>query len=75
MDPKIVQDMCTRQNVYFDKHPLVLNLIKRMLGGGILFSQTDADWRKRRSAVSPAFYRGKLVKLFETAKGAVAETL
>ena len=28
MDPKIVQAMCTTHNMYFDKHPLVLNLVK-----------------------------------------------
>jgi cytochrome P450 len=45
-----------------------------MLGNGILFSQTNIDWRKRRTAISPAFYKGKLVKLFEMAKSVVLET-
>lgn len=45
-----------------------------MLGNGILFSQTDVDWRKRRTAISPAFYKGKLVKLFEMAKSVVLKT-
>jgi len=45
-----------------------------MVGNGILFSQTDVDWRKRRSAISPAFYKGKLVKLFELAKSVVYKT-
>jgi cytochrome P450 len=66
--------MCTTHNVSFDKHPLVLNLIVRLLGGGILFSQTDAVWRKRRSAIAPAFYKGKLVNLVELAKSRVQET-
>jgi cytochrome P450 len=75
MDPKIVQAMCTTHNLQFDKHPLVLNLVWRLLGGGILFSQTTTDWKKRRNAISPAFYKGKLVGLVDLAKGVVAETV
>jgi cytochrome P450 len=75
MDPKIVQAMCTTHNMQFDKHPLVLNLVNRLLGGGILFSQTTANWKKRRNAISPAFYKGKLIGLIELAKGVVEETV
>ena len=74
MDPKVVQAMCTTHNVSFDKHPIVLNLIVQLFGGGILFSQTDAVWRKRRTAIAPAFYKGKLVNLVELAKSCVHET-
>jgi cytochrome P450 len=74
LDPKVVQAMCTTHNSQFDKHPLVLNLVRKLLGEGILFSQTDTRWRKRRTAISPAFYKGKLVKLVELAKDMVVET-
>ena len=74
IDPKVVGAMFTTHNQSFDKHPLVLNLTRRLLGDGILLSQTTALWRKRRSAVSPAFYKGKLVMLVELAKQMVYDT-
>ena len=40
-----------------------------------MFAHTDEDWRKRRSAISPAFYKGKLVNMINLAKGAMTGTL
>ena len=61
MDPKIIQNLYTTNNAYFDKHPLVASLTKKLMGTSILFAQTDTSWRKRRTAMSPAFYKGKLI--------------
>ena len=60
-DPKVVQDLYTIHNKYFDKHPIVREATIHLLGDSILFSDTNAEWRKRRTAFSPAFYKGKLV--------------
>jgi cytochrome P450 len=67
-DPKIVQELYTTNNKYFDKHPIVRDVTMRLLGNSILFADTDREWRKRRTAFSPAFYKGKLVQMVETAK-------
>ena len=71
-DCKIVQAMFTTQNAAFSKHPFVKDFCQRMLGDGILLSSTNDLWRKRRHAISPAFYKGKLIGLLELAKGCVA---
>lgn len=74
-DPKIVQDLYTVNNKYFDKHPIVREATIHLLGNSILFSDTDAEWRKRRTAFSPAFYKGKLVQMVEIAKQSMAKTV
>jgi len=74
-DPKIVQDLYTTNNKYFDKHPIVRTATIRLLGNSILFSDTNAEWRKRRTAFSPAFYKGKLIKMVEIAKSCVRKTV
>jgi cytochrome P450 len=45
------------------------------MGTSILFAQTDTRWKKRRAAMSPAFYKGKLESMVELAKGCVQQTL
>ena len=47
----------------------------RLLGRSILFSDTNAEWKKRRTAFAPAFYKGKLVKMVEIAKESVRTTI
>ena len=74
-DPKIVQDLYTTNNKYFDKHPIVRTVTLRLLGNSILFADTNAEWRKRRTAFSPAFYKGKLVKMVEIAKECMRKTV
>ena len=74
-DPKIVQDLYTTNNKYFDKHPIVRTATIRLLGNSILFSDTNAEWRKRRTAFSPAFYKGKLIKMVDIAKACVKKTV
>ena len=72
---KVIEAMYTTKNKYFDKHPLVKDLSFCLTGDSILFAETTDDWRKSRKAMSPAFYKGKLDDLCETAKSAVKTTL
>jgi len=74
-DVKVVEAMYTTQNKYFDKHPLIGDLAYCLTGDSILFANTNEDWKKSRMAIRPAFYKGKLEKLVEIAKGAVRTTL
>jgi cytochrome P450 len=73
-DPKIVQELYTTNNKYFDKHPIVRDVTMRLLGNSILFADTNMEWRKRRTAFSPAFYKGKLVQLVEISKECMRKT-
>ena len=74
-DVKVIEAMYTTKNKYFDKHPIVKDLAMCLTGESILFAETTEDWRKSRKAISPAFYKGKLEHLVETAKQAVSSTL
>lgn len=73
--PKIVEDMYTKQNKYFDKHELIRELTRRLTGDSILFADTNETWRNRRKALAPTFYKGKLVNMVEIAKGSVRKTI
>ena len=74
-DPKIVQELYTTNNKHFDKHPIVRDVTMRLLGNSILFADTNPEWKKRRVAFAPAFYKGKLIKLFDIAKECVRTTV
>ena len=75
LDVKVVQDLYTIHNKFFDKHPIAREVTYELLGGSILFADTNEMWRKRRTALSPAFYKGKLVQMVETAKASMRVTL
>lgn len=66
-DVKVVEDLYTRHNQFFCKHPLVQKVSKRLLGNSILFCESGEGHKARRKALSPAFYRGKLTELLQTA--------
>ena len=66
--------MYTTNNKYFDKHPIVRDTTLRLLGRSILFADTDPEWKKRRQAFTPAFYKGKLIKMVDIAKESVRTT-
>ena len=72
---KVIEAMYTTKNKYFDKHPLIKDLSFCLTGESILFAETTDDWRKSRKSMSPAFYKGKLEDLCETAKSAVRTTM
>ena len=74
-DPKIVQALYTTHNKYFDKHPIVRDVTMQLTGRSILFADTGPEWRKRRTAFTPAFYKGKLVQMVELAKDSVRTTI
>ena len=74
-DPTIVEAMYTTKNKYFDKHPIIKELSYCLTGDSILFSETSSEWRARRKTVSPAFYKGKLLKMIEIARESVKITL
>ena len=63
------------KNKYFDKHPLVKDLIHCLTGESILFAETTQDWKESRQALTPAFYKGQLEKLTEIAKQAISKTV
>lgn len=74
-DVKVVEALYTTHNQFFDKHPSVQNFTLRFLGKSILFDESSKNWRDRRKAMTPAFYKGKLQGLIEIAKKQVARTM
>jgi hypothetical protein len=42
-DPKIVEDLYNSKNIYFDKHPIIKNLTKKLTGSSILFDETSKN--------------------------------
>ena len=71
MDPSVVEAMYTTKNKYFNKHPIVKELTLCLTGRSILFAETSKEWKEARKTLSPAFYKGKLVKLVEIARESV----
>jgi cytochrome P450 len=67
-DVKVIQELYTTQNKIFDKHPLVRDTTMCITGRSILFADTDEKWSQRRKALSPAFYKGKLISMINLAK-------
>ena len=75
LDVTVVQELYTTQNKYFNKHPIIRDLTLELTGRSILFADTDGMWRKRRTALGPAFYKGKLVQMIDLAKESMRGTL
>ena len=71
-DVKVVEQLYTTHNRYFDKHPDVQKVTWRLTGSSILFDASDEGWAQRRKTMSPAFYKGKLQGLVNIAKGVVS---
>ena len=67
-DVKIVEAMYTTKNKYFNKHPIVHNLLNCITGNSILFQETSKEWKEARKIISPAFYKGKLLGMIELAR-------
>ena len=67
--------MYTTKNKYFDKHPLIRDVSYILTGDSILFAETNEAWRASRKALTPAFYKGKLVSMMEIAKEAMRKTV
>ena len=74
-DVKKVQELYTTQNKYFDKFPLVRDVLFPITGWSILFAETGENWRKRRAALTPTFYKGKLISMINMVKQSMQQTL
>ena len=74
-DVRVVEAMYTTKNKYFDKHWIMPDFTYPLMGDTILFSSTTHEWRTSRKAMSPAFYKGKLVQMVELAKISMRTTL
>jgi cytochrome P450 len=70
-DVEVMEALYTTHNAHFDKHPLAQNLTLNLTGKSILFDESTPSWKARRKAMAPAFYKGKLQGMFDTAKRAV----
>lgn len=67
-DYKVVESLYTTNNQYFDKHPIVFEATRRLTGQSILFGETNDNQKAKRKAMSPAFYKGKLQNMVDTAE-------
>ena len=67
--------MYTTKNKYFTKHPIIGEVLHDLTGDSILFSPTSTEWRSRRKALSPAFYKMKLIQMIEIARESMRFTL
>ena len=74
-DVRVVEAMYTTKNKYFDKHPITADFTQVLMGSSILFSKTTHEWKTSRKAMSPAFYKGKLIQMIEIAKLSMRTTL
>lgn len=74
-DVAVVEAMYTTKNKYFDKHDMIQVLTKVLLGESILLSPTSLEWKTSRKALSPSFYKGKLVSMVDLAKVSMRRTL
>lgn len=74
-DVRVVEALYTTHNAHFDKHPSVQNFTLRFLGRSILFDESTENWRHRRKAMTPAFYKGKLAGLVKIAEAQVHKTI
>lgn len=67
-DVTVVEQLYTTHNAAFDKHPSVQNITMKLTGHSILFDESSTNWRARRKAMAPAFYKGKLQGLVRIAE-------
>ena len=57
-DVKVVEELYTTQNIHYDKHPILKNLTLNLTGQSILFDESTENWKLKRKAMTPAFYKG-----------------
>jgi len=60
-DPAHLNELYVTKNKYFDKHPLIRNLLYPLMGESILLSDSSELWGKKRKTLSTAFYKEKLI--------------
>ena len=74
-DPLILEELYVTKNKYFDKHDLIKDVMKRLMGDSILLSKSTEEWSKKRKAMSPAFYKEKLAKMLDITKAIVNKSI
>ena len=74
-DPDVVEAMYTTKNCFFDKHPIVKELLFCLTGESILLAETNKEWKEARKIISPSLYKGKLKGLTELTKESVRYSL
>lgn len=67
----MVNELYIAKNKYFDKHDLVKEVMKRLMGESILLARSTEDWQKKRKIISPAFYKDKLNMMLDITKSVV----
>jgi cytochrome P450 len=63
-----LDEIYVKKNKYFDKFPLIKNLLYPLMGDSILLDATSDSWGNRRKSLSTAFYKEKLLKMIELVK-------
>jgi cytochrome P450 len=71
----MVNELYMSKNKYFDKHDLVKEVMKRLMGDSILLSRSTEEWSKKRKIMSPAFYKDKLSKMLDITKNVVSNQM
>ncbi len=74
-DVKAIEELYTKYNHCFTKHPYIQQITECLLGRSILFNESNAEMKARRAALTPAFYKGKLQGIIDIAKAQVAKTM
>jgi cytochrome P450 len=72
-DPLIIKELYTTHNKFFDKDPSVYDVTTQLIGRSILFSNTTEEWRQRRTALAPTFYKGKMLGMISIVKDEVRD--
>lgn len=69
--PQVLEAIYTVNSKYLSKHELSRNILMPLFGKSILLAESTPEWSKRRKAIAPAFYKGKLIKMLEIVKDTV----
>jgi len=71
--PKVLNDLYVSKNKYFDKFPLIKNILYPLMGDSILLAESSEFWSKKRKSLSQAFYKEKLIQMCELVKKCMRE--
>lgn len=62
----MLNELYTTKNKYFDKHPKMYNLFKEIAGNTIVLLPTNELYITKRKHLSVAFYKEKMIHMFES---------
>jgi len=74
-DWKIVEDIYYKHNKVFSKAQQTVDTVYPFMGRTIIFAESTNNWRERRKAIAPAFYKGKLEHMIDTVRGCLVESI